>query len=94
MWEGDAGSIHNGLGQSVVPCLQSVGRSLECIPDLLASLEGWRRVPELIALAAQLALRQGVVTLPLGFLRLQGLVSAYGNFEQIKNELERMKIGK
>lgn len=71
----DAGSIHYGLGQLVVVALQGHSGRLQGVPYLLASLEGRRRVPELIPLTAELALRHGVVTLPLGLVLLEGLIA-------------------
>ena len=75
--QGDAGSVYDGLGQLVVAALQGHGGGLQRVPDLLAAVEGGRRVPELVPLAAQLALRHGVVALPLGPVLLQGLVAAW-----------------
>ena len=77
MGQGDAGSIQDGLSQLVVVGLGRVGGSLEGIPDLLAALEGGRRVPELIPLAAQLPISHWVVALPLQPLLLQGLVASW-----------------
>lgn len=77
MGQGDAGSIQDGLSQLVVVGLGRIGSSLEGIPDLLAALEGGRRVPELIPLAPQLAISHWVVALPLQPLLLEGLVASW-----------------
>lgn len=77
MGQGDAGSIQDGLSQLVVVGLGRIGSSLEGIPDLLAALEGGRRVPELIPLAPQLAISHRVVALPLQPLLLEGLVASW-----------------
>lgn len=78
MRQGDAGSIQDGLSQLMVVGFSSIGSSLEGIPDLLATLEGRRCVPELISLAPQLPISHGVVTLPLEPLLLQGLIATWG----------------
>ena len=70
----DASPIKDGLCQQVVIALKGVGRGPQCIPDLLPALERWRRIPELISLAAQLALSHRVVAFPFRPLSLQGLV--------------------
>ena len=75
VWQCYAGPVDDGLGQFMVVALKGLGGGLERVPDLLASLEGGRRVPELIPLTAQLAVRHGIVTLPFGLLSLQGLVT-------------------
>lgn len=77
MGQGDAGSVQDGLSQLVVVGLGRVGGSLEGIPDLLAALEGGRRVPELIPLAPQLPVGHRIVALPLQPLLLQGLVASW-----------------
>lgn len=74
MWQGDTGSIHYSLGQLVVVTLQGHSGSFQGVPDLLAALEGRRRVPELVPLAPQLALCHRIVALPLGTVFLQRLV--------------------
>lgn len=71
----DAGSIEDGLSQQVVITLKGAGRSSQRVPDLLPALECWRRIPELISLAAQLALSHRVVTFPFRPFSLQGLVT-------------------
>lgn len=71
----DAGPIEDGLSQQVVIALKGAGRSPKRIPDLLPALECWRRIPELISLAAQLAFSHRVVTFPFRPLSLQGLVT-------------------
>lgn len=71
----DAGPIKDGLSQQVVIALKGAGRSPQCIPDLLPALECWRRIPEFISLAAQLAFSHRVVTFPFRPLSLQGLVT-------------------
>ena len=75
VWESDAGPINDGLRQLMVVTLEGLGSGLECVPDLLAALEGRCRVPELITLTAQLPVRHRIVTLPFGLLSLQGLVT-------------------
>lgn len=51
MRQRDTGSIHDGLGQLMIITLERYSRSLQGVPDLLAALEGWRRVPKFIPLA-------------------------------------------
>lgn len=75
VWQCDAGPVEDGLSQQVVIALKGAGRRPQRIPDLLPALERWRRIPELISLAAQLALRHRVVTFPFRPLSLQGLVT-------------------
>lgn len=84
--KGDAGSIEDSLGQAVVIGFYSIGSCLQGIPDLLAAFKGRCRVPKLIALAAQLPVCHGVVTLPLGTLLLQGLIAACGGGYSVKGQ--------
>jgi len=72
----DAGPVEDGLSQQVVAALKGAGRGPQRVPDLLPALERWRRIPELISLAAQLALSHRVVTFPFRPLSLQGLVTS------------------
>lgn len=75
VWQCDAGPIKDGLSQQVVIALKGAGCSPQRIPDLLPAFECWRRIPELISLAAQLAFSHWVVTFPFRPLSLQGLVT-------------------
>ena len=75
VWQSDAGPIQDGLGQQVIIAFKGTGCSTQRIPDLLPALERWRRVPELISLAPQLAFGHRVVTFPFRPLSLQGLVT-------------------
>lgn len=75
VWQCDAGAIEDGLSEQVVVAFKSAGGGSQCVPDLLPALEGWRCIPELISLAAQLAFSHWVVTFPFRPLSLQGLVT-------------------
>lgn len=76
VWQCNTGSVHYSLGQLMVITLQGHGGCFQGVPDLLAALEGRCRVPELVPLAPQLALRHRVVALPFGTILFQGLVTA------------------
>lgn len=82
VWESYASSVDDGLRELVVVALEGLRGSLQRVPDLFAALEGWRRVPELIALAPQLAVRHRVVALPFGLLSLQGLVPPQRHYDK------------
>lgn len=93
MWQGDAGSVQDGLSQLVVVGLGCIGGSLEGIPDLLAALEGGRCVPEFIPLAPQLPIGHWVVALPLQPLLLQGLVASWAGQKGEAQHLESQSCG-
>lgn len=71
----DAGPVEDGLSEQVVVAFKSAGGGSQRVPDLLPALECWRRIPELISLAAQLAFSHRVVAFPFRPLSLQGLVT-------------------
>lgn len=58
---GDARAVEYGLREFVVHLFGGNGGRPQRVPYLLAALEGGRSVPELVPLAAQLALGEGHV---------------------------------